>query len=233
MNKEHVFPQWLIARCDTANTRIPWGRGRRVFPRSATFPLCTDCNRDFGTELEGPVQRIFTVLESGEAITDEQAELLIRWLWKIQGLTWIATHAGGVYTDRYRLRERVLNPIDEVRGDLVLAVARIAGLDPGSTDSPMGINTYTHIDAIFAACVMSRLALVVTLAPFAQYLPDQFRHYRLTSIRDGNVKAVVAPVTFVDDVEAVAITDLVGRELSRLHDELALLAQRRHNAREE
>jgi hypothetical protein len=226
MNKEHLFPRWLVERCDAASTRIPWTSDRRVFAGAATLPLCVECNADFGRELEGPVQLIFTALESGEEISDEQAELLIRWMWKIKGLAWIAGHPQGDCTNRYSLRERVLTPIDEVRGSLVLGLARFAELDAESSDYPMGLNTYTEVDAIFAAGVLSGLAVVVTVVPFVEFLPDQYQRLQLVSTRaDGAGRTVLAPITFSHDVEAVGVSASLGRALSRLHDEVALLAQ--------
>lgn len=123
MNKEHIFPQWLIERTGTNATGIRWGAKRDVPALAATFPLCEQCNRDFGEYLEGPTARLFDEIEAGAGLSDNDAELLVRWLWKIKGLAWIADHPDGQYSSKYTLRERVLLPIDEIRGHLTLGIA--------------------------------------------------------------------------------------------------------------
>src|SRR5262245_9695115 len=80
---------------------------------AATLPLCEECNNDFGVQLERPVSLIFEALEAGEGITDKEAELLVRWLWKFEGMFWSAenhTHPELLYSDRWTLKERVLGP---------------------------------------------------------------------------------------------------------------------------
>jgi hypothetical protein len=57
INKEHIFPKWLIRRTNTNNTSIRW-LNKRIPALSATLPICTDCNRDFGEKLEKPVSKI-------------------------------------------------------------------------------------------------------------------------------------------------------------------------------
>ena len=51
-NKEHPFPQWLIARIKTDSTSIRWIPGKRIPANQATLPLCRQCNGDFGEQLE-------------------------------------------------------------------------------------------------------------------------------------------------------------------------------------
>lgn len=95
MNKEHLFPQWLILRTGTHQTGIRWGNKRNVSALSATFPLCMECNSEFGRDLESPTSKLFDDIENGQGLSDDEAELLIRWMWKIQGLAWIANYPNG------------------------------------------------------------------------------------------------------------------------------------------
>jgi hypothetical protein len=77
MNKEHVFPRWLILRTNTHNTGIRWGELKRLPALKATIPLCTECNKILGKELEEPVSKLFDEIESHQGISDLDAELLM------------------------------------------------------------------------------------------------------------------------------------------------------------
>jgi len=59
MNKEHVFPKWLILKTNTNNTGIHWLTNRKLTALKATLPLCRECNTIFGKELERPVSKLF------------------------------------------------------------------------------------------------------------------------------------------------------------------------------
>src|SRR6266498_2812771 len=133
---------------------------------TATFPLCVACNSDFGQGLEVPVARIFEDLEQGKGISDLEGELLVRWLWKLEGLGWIFEFSGGRYNDKYTLRQRVLHPIDDIRGQLTLAIALVEKIDPDFGDAPMGLDSRCLHSAIFVSGVFSKVAVMVVLAPF-------------------------------------------------------------------
>ena len=90
MTKEHFFPRWLIDYAQVHHEGITWFDGQTVDPDNATIPLCRECNEAFGTVLEGPVAEIFRQLEQGASISEDEAELLVRWLWKFEGLHWTA-----------------------------------------------------------------------------------------------------------------------------------------------
>jgi len=224
MNKEHIFPQWLIERTGTNATGIRWGAKRDVPALAATFPLCEQCNRDFGEYLEGPTARLFDEIEAGAGLSDNDAELLVRWLWKIKGLAWIADHPDGQYSSKYTLRERVLLPIDEIRGHLTLGVALIAEIRKEYGDLPMGVDAVTEHDAIFVSGVFSRIAVMTLVANFEHLVPVQFARYPLASGRHDLTagKLFYPPISFRDDVEAVGVTYFSSLHLSRAHDEFAI-----------
>jgi len=229
MTKEHLFPQWLIERSGTATTGIRWLDRKWVPAKAATIPLCARCNRDFGNELESPVSRIFSDLESGQGLSDAEAELLVRWLWKFEGLAWTYYHPHGIYTKKYTLRQRVLKPIDQIRGSLVLAIGMIDNIDPSFGDAPMGIDSFNLHNAIFVAGVFLRVALMVLLDDFASIVPPEFSQYHFAAKPDGstNAKLFYPKVGFRNDTEAVMKTCLVAKTLSKLHDDVWIIMRRK------
>lgn len=179
MNKEHLFPKWLILRTKTHKTKIRWHEGKKIPGLAATLPICEECNTLFGAELESPVAQIFDCLENEEGISDFKAELLIRWLWKMDGMFWIVNNPTSVYSEKYTLKEKVLSPIDEVRSKLVLSISLIQTMDFGFDDLPTGIDSVTHFDGIFVTGVFSRIAIMVTLDCFNDLIPDNFSTHNL------------------------------------------------------
>jgi hypothetical protein len=233
MNREHLFPEWLIRRTNTHVTGIKWAAGRRVSALSATLPLCIECNADFGRELESPVSVLFDDIEEGSGISDIEAELVIRWLWKIKGLAWIAAHPQYQYTRTYTLRDRVLRAIDVVRGQLILALALIRNVEPVHGDLPMGIDAVTEHDAIFVSGVFSRVAMIVSLCGFEHLIPQEFSRYRLAPQRsdDGVAKLFYPAASFDTDSEAVAVTREASVRLSEAHDAHAVALAARFGRR--
>jgi len=224
MNKEHLFPKWLIHKTKTYKTKIRWHEGKKIPGLVATLPICEECNTLFGAELESPVAQIFDCLENEKGISDFEAELLIRWLWKMEGMFWIVNHPNGVYSEKYSLKERVLNPIDEVRSKLVLAISIIQTIDFGFEDLPMGIDSVTEIDGIFVSGVFSQIAIMVTLDCFNDLIPNNFSTYNLEENMDEkNTSKIFFPKKgFIDCTEAVGITKIFSAKLSLAHDKQAM-----------
>ena len=173
--------------------------------------------------LEEPVSRIFDDLESGKGISENEAELLIRWLWKITGLGWIAAHPDGTYTEKYTLRERVLNPIDEVRENLLFAVSLVERISSKFNDLPMGVDSRNDIDAIFASGVFSKIAMLVTWKRFDEFVPDNFSKMFLSRKADSssNAKLFYPKIGFEDDIQSIGKMWLLSDFLSARHDEVA------------
>lgn len=224
MTKEHFFPRWLIDRSGTGESGIRWIGEKKIPPKAATFPLCIQCNTDFGKELEAPVSQIFTDLENNRGLNDAEAELLIRWLWKFEGLAWINNHPDDIYSKKYTLSERILQPIDQVRGSLVLAIGIIDKIDPRFGDAPMGIDSYSIHNAIFVAGVFLKVAIMVLLKEFEHLVPSEFSKYYLAE-KPGELadaKLFYPKVGFCDCAEAVTKTVIVAKALSKLHEEFFL-----------
>jgi hypothetical protein len=232
MTKEHVFPRWLIRRTGTDKTSIRWGN-KRIPAIAATFPLCTECNHLFGDKLEAPVSAIFDDLESQRGISESEAELLVRWLWKITGINWIATHPYGSYTRTRTLKERILRPLDEIRGNLMLAISLVKEIEAKYGDRPMGVDSPTEIDAVFASGVFSYVALMVVIEPLADLVPIQFSRFRFLPRRDETCDAKLFYPTrgFDTDTEAVSVTWVSSQVLSVAHDKLAVLREQQLSKR--
>lgn len=220
INKEHFWPEWLIERTGTAKTLVRFTPEKRISPKSLVVPLCVSCNTDFGRELEAPVSRIFSELEDGRGLSDNDADLLMRWLWKFEGLAWCFANPGGTYTEKYPLRQRVLQPIDEHRSNLSLAVSLAATIDPKFGDAPMGLDSWTDVSAVFVAGVFSRVAIMVLEREFEELVPRHFGIYRLSKADapDRSAKLFYPPAGFRNCVEAVNVTKDIGLYLSHAHD---------------
>ena len=220
INKEHFWPEWLISRTGTYRTTVRFTETRRINPRALVVPLCVRCNSDFGRELESPVSQVFRDLEAGRGLSDIEAELLIRWLWKFEGLSWSFAHPNDRYTLRYTLRERVLQPIDDIRKNLTLAMSLAEVIDPRYGDAPMGLDSWNEASAVFVAGVFSKVALMVLERQFETDVPAQFSKYRLAerNAPGRDAKLFYPQSGFPDCVRAVNVTRETALYLSHAHD---------------
>jgi len=185
-----------------------------------TIPLCVDCNSAFGRILESPVSKIFVELERGFGLTDYEAELLVRWLWKFEGLSWCFSHPNDNFSEHFSLRDRVLNPIDDIRRELVLAVSLIQEIDPSYGDAPMGLDSWNNISAVYVAGVFSKVALMVALTKFENDIPTNFSRYRFadTLSTDRSTKLFFPQAGFQNCTDAVFATLNSARYLSYAHE---------------
>jgi hypothetical protein len=228
MSKEHMFPTWLIKRTGTERTGIRWGSKRNVPALAATLPLCARCNHEFGKELEAPVSKIFDDMEADKGLSDNEAELLVRWLWKLEGLSWTRGHPLDDYSPAYTLRERVLMPLNSIRGTLVLAISLIENIDPAHGDKPMGLDMpILGGDAIFVSGVFSEVAMMVLLEAFKHMVPSNFSLYKLAPVRKayGDAKFFYPKHGFKDDNDAVSVTMQSSLPLAVAHEQLARALQ--------
>jgi hypothetical protein len=221
LTREHFWPQWLIQRTGTAATGVKWKTGKKINPMSATLPLCYNCNQQFGRELESPVSRIFEELENGRGLADNEAELLIRWLWKLEGLAWLAENPKANYSPAFSLKERVLNKLGAIRGSLSLAVSIIHHIDPKHGDAPMGIDSTNDRNAIFVSGVFSKLSLMCLLSDARHLVPANFSVYPLRAAEDSYGKLFFPKTGFNDDNEAVGVTKIASRSLDWFHEKIA------------
>jgi hypothetical protein len=223
MTKEHFWPLWLVDYANVSRDGVAWEGGPNINPRTATFPICGECNNRLGGELEGPVSQIFPKLDAGGAISDLEAELLVRWLWKFEGFAAMFAHLDNPdwkYSDRMKFIDRILGPIDKIRSHLVLAIGLANKNDNGETDWPMGIDSgLSTLDGIFVSGVFKRAAIIVSLDSFANLIPANFGQYKLKQQLGVEPEfPFIPPVTFPYCFDAIYTTKLASVELKRVHE---------------
>ncbi len=200
-----------------------------VSPNKATIPLCKDCNSAFGKELEVPCSEIFTDLESGRGLSETEADILARWMWKGLGLLWMAAHPGIPYTPRYSLKERVLRPLDEMRTEMTIAISLAEKISPQyGGEAAMGFDSSNEVDAMFASGVFCRIAVIVSYSQFESAIPTRFSKFQFSPRSNplATTKLWFPKIGFRDDDEAIDITQAASATLSELHDGFALTLQR-------
>lgn len=222
MNKEHFWPVWLIQRTGAVKDGVTWAGKKNVPALAATLPICQECNTVLGQELEAPMSRLFDEIESGKGVSDNEAELFVRWLWKLEGLAWTFTHPGHRYTQKYTLRQRALLPIDDMRGHLTLALSLAEQRDPKWKEGALGIDSMNVHNAIFVSGVFSRIAVVVLMTMFEDELPGSFSKYHLHPKREpvqGDAKLFFPKTGFRTCTDAINLLVAISPNISRLHDE--------------
>lgn len=226
-NKEHLFPQWLIKKTNTDKTGIRWDK-KTISTMKATLPICIECNQDFSKKLEKPTSKIFNDLESKKGISDNEAELLVRWMWKTVGLAWCFNNSYDDYTHSYNLKERVLLPINNIRGCVLLAISLVNKIDPYFGDSPLGFDSSNEIDCVFSSGVFSKIAIIVSLVDFEEYIPNYYSKYILCPIKQkwGDMKIFFPKFGFSYCTDAVFATKQISKFLSKQHDALAIELQK-------
>ena len=165
------------------------------------------------------MSRILNDIEEGRGVSDEEAEIIVRWLWKVDGLLWHLSNPTDAYSPTYNLRDRVLKPLDRIRGELILGVALCAMVEPCYGDAPMGLDSGGG-DGIFVSSVFSRTGMMVVLAPFADLMPTGFSKYRLSGTRGqptSDAKFFYPRTTFRTDTELVGITRQSSSPLAAAH----------------
>lgn len=180
MNREHIFPKWLLQHTNTRKDMFGWIYGK-VPADQATVPLCEECNSKLGTELEGPVRTIFNAIESGEGFNDNDAELLIRWMWKIVGLFyWTICNKHWKY-GFITLKEHVLSRIILPRSRISIALSLIEDPNEEYGCAPVGLDAFSFYSNIYAVGVFSKLCIVVFHSSFEKYIDQSiWTVYRLS-----------------------------------------------------
>lgn len=187
------------------------------------MPLCGECNNAFANALEGPVSSIFRAVDAGKAVSDLEAELLVRWMWKFEGLQWaLYASSDRRYTEKWTLRDRVVEPyaFADIRPRLLLAVGTCYANDPGFNDWPLGIDTPPGEDAISMSGVFRRVAIITSLVDFMDAIPDVFGKYTFGTVpSDRNAKVFLPPCSFLTAKGAIATTKATAMRLSAAHQE--------------
>jgi hypothetical protein len=221
ITREHFWPLWLVELTRTGLTPVWWIPGHKVIPYSTTIPLCKRCNDDFNLELEVPAQRILRDVLAGRGLSANEAEVLVRWLWKFEGLAWRLEHPSGVYAVNGRtLRDRVLSRIDTMRSELVLAISLVERIDDGFSDEPMGLDSTNDSNAVFVAGVFSRVAIMSLMRVYSYGLPNGFTVIDMPALGavDADSKLHFPRATFPTCTDAVVYMRITAPQLAHLHD---------------
>jgi hypothetical protein len=227
MSKEHFWPLWLIDHAGAHHEGVRWVGNRSIDPRGATLPLCRECNNRLGAELEAPVSQILSRIEGGEGLSDIEAELLVRWLWKFEGLSaayYFADRPDWRYSERWTPIQRVLeDSFQEIRPRLTLAIGLTHQNDPEFQDWPLGIDSgLSEHDVIFVSGVFGKTALMVSYARFDHLIPDCFGQYRLKPWAERSAQtSFVPPVCFPFSKDAINITKVASGPLKLAHEGFA------------
>lgn len=221
-SKEHIFPEWLIRRTNTHKTSINWINSKSINPLSATIPLCKNCNKKLGDGLEAPVSKIFYRLENGGGFNDFEAELLVKWMWKLSNMFSRFGNPKGNITG-IKLIDKLLFPIGKPRDRIILAIALFKNNDEGFIDLPMGNDIFNLFSAVLAAGVYSKIAMIVSYTDFANIIPHYYSKYILDKDRGrpNEPRLMIPNVGFADGVSAIKLTKETAEKLFLPHEQLA------------
>lgn len=226
MNKEHIFPQWLLRRTKTEKDIIPSPYGEMPAGR-LTVPLCEDCNSELGKNLETPVSKVFDRIESGIGFNDFEAELLIRWMWKITGLFyWSICNEHWKY-GFCSLKEHVLSPIPSIRSRLSIVVSLIEDSFEDYGCAPIGLDTFSFFSNVYAAGVFSNICLAVIHSGYEWLIDNKkWTVYRLSDTPNvlNPQKRIVPKVGFETGSKAIShVKKCFGNDslLYKKHEEWA------------
>lgn len=234
--KEHVFPVWLIERTRSTAVKLGDENGMKwIGPNANTVPLCRKCNEALGTGLETPVKEAFEDAEAGLGLSDRQAELIVRWLWKYEAWNWCINHASRMnYDSRVTPTERLLGTgFAEMRARITFSVTRCKGdeyigASGENRGLPMGIDTPPGTyDATCELGVFSRLAIGVSLRWADKMLPPQLTKYHfpeLRNVEDRDAKVIFADEGFDGFTEAIEAMTEYGGKIKFQHEVIAKAA---------
>lgn len=232
MNKEHVFPKWLLKRTNCLKDYLdsPYGK---IPGDQLTVPLCEDCNTQLGQELEVPVSRVFEQIERGNGFNDHEAELLIRWMWKINGLFYWS-----ICNDKWKygyctVKERVLQDIEMPRSRISIGVSLIDDVNENYGCAPIGMDAFPLWSNVYAAGVYSHVAIIVFLTHFSDYIDKN--KWTVYSLSDSPLlmnpnKRIYPHVAFRTGSEAITYVKRTNGNKSyvlALHESVALIASER------
>lgn len=227
-NKEHVFPQWILKKTNTFSNPIKGTAGTKKIPgKHSVIPICIECNTALGNILENPVSRILENIEAGKGFSDYEAELLIRWMWKITGMFyWLERAKDKGDYGFINIKERCLKNIEMPRDRISLAVSLIENeWVEKFNQSPMGIDVIPENSNVLAAGVFNKIALIVYYTEFEKLVPELFTKYKLSNIPSMlNPNNRIYPKTgFKKGNEAVGKTTLISNGLLlKVHENEAL-----------
>lgn len=222
-SREHVFPKWLLEISNTKQAPFQWLCKPFITGQKCTIPLCIECNNTLGIELEDKVKDIFTNIELGNGFNDYEAELLIRWMWKIVGLlfrTVIPT-----YSPNVTVKQHVLSQISQPRDRLSIAISIIKDGYVNYDFTPIGISSIGHYSSIYCAGILSHLSIIVLYTKFIDRIPNNWGVYTLskTPLMMNPNKKFYPPVGFENgNVATWKTKEACNIELQYFHNKCAV-----------
>lgn len=231
MNKEHIYPLWLLEHTDNKKTLFSWPYGK-VPADKCTIPLCVNCNSELAKTIEAPMKKLLIDIENGRGFNDQGAEIIARWLWKITGMFyWGLCDENWIY-GLASLRERVLEPICTPRSRISIGVSLIDDSRQQYGYAPVGIDCIPRYSNVLAAGVFSDISILVFYSEFSELVPNRYwTKYQLSDTPVMlNPQNKIYPITgFLTGDQAIDATKRLVNprgELARRHEFIAFNAKR-------
>ncbi|CAI6035703.1 hypothetical protein PAECIP112173_00811 [Paenibacillus sp. JJ-100] len=183
-NKEHIFPQWLLKKTNTFSNPITGTAGNKKIPgKHCVIPICEECNSELGRILELPVSKIFERIENNQGFNDFEAELLVRWMWKITSMFyWIERSKDEDDYGFVSVKDRCLKRIENPRERISIAISLIENeKDEKYEDTAMGIDVLPKYSNVLAAGVFNKTAIIVYYSKYDHLISNNFTKYQLSS----------------------------------------------------
>ena len=229
MNKEHFYPQWLLKRtkCEKTLLNSPYGK---IPGNQLTIPLCEECNLLLGQNLEEPISQLFDRIEAGLGFNDFEADLLIRWMWKLKGMYyWSICNEHWKY-GYVPLKNKVLTPIDAPRSrfSIGVALAEDEFENENFGFAPVGLDSFTFWSNVYTVGVFSKISIVVFYSKLIEYVEKNI--WSIYTLSDApqmmNPYHKTHPRTvFKTGTEAVQMTKLYfgqNTQIEKIHEVIAL-----------
>ena len=226
-SKEHIFPKWLLKKTNTYDNPITWiGLDRKIPGKDCVIPICEECNNELGIQLENPVSQIFERIENGLGFNDHEAELLVRWMWKMNGMFHWMVHPRATYSDgNCTLKERALSGIIDSRDRISIAVSLIKDSSEDFVDHPLGLDVLPRFSNVLTAGVFLNIAIIVFYTVFRELIPNDYTIYTLSSVpllMNPNYK-IYPKCGFTTGSDAVGVTFKTANDKLLLAHEILVL----------
>lgn len=214
-----IYPQWLLSKTKTFSKPVHGVTAHKTMAgRQCTAALCEECRTVFAKELDEPAVAILKQIENGTGFNDQEADILIRWLWKVTGLA--AALGNGMPAEN--LRERCAKPLESPRSRMSIAAALTNGeFNDRNGKTAMGITVLPEQAAEFAAGLFSRTALIAYHSKYNQLVSDSYTKYELSSapLLVNPAKRVLPKTSFGASGQAAAETAFIANgALLRAHE---------------
>jgi len=139
MNKEHIFPLWLLEHTNTKKVPFSWPYGK-IPADQCTIPLCVACNTELSRVIESPMKAILVNIEKKLGFNDQEAEIIARWMWKVTGMFYWGLCDEDWKYGLITFREHVVEPICMPRSRISIGISLIKNSRQEHNYAPVGID---------------------------------------------------------------------------------------------